>query len=449
MDKTESYSVKYNKSDFLERMDPFFYHPTFQNLPFKEEMLSKISDVVKVISRKPEPGKKYKYVEISSVDSNTYKIDHPDDLEEYNYEDLPTRARKVIRKGDILFSKMVENPLVTIVEQEHDGCVATNAFIVIKPKIDISPELFTYLLRLGPVKKQYKRYSYGLITQITNRDFEKVKVPIPRDNILKEIEYEMKSYKKVRDEVIRQYRNLVQDINDKFLKMLDINQIENPTVNSFIVKGNKIDADKLHPSFYSPEYTIILDLIEAYSGEIVFLEDIIKEVTIGYPISPTKNGGRKYISSSNIKPLHIDLAECKQTEDDTSLPTLNLNDLVVVSSGYSLGTVALVKESSVGYSFNNHIYKLNVCDEIDPNYLMIYLNSSLGKKQFERYAGGIAQKNINSKDILKLVVIIPSKDLQEKISSSILDYYCKVNNKYLELKEDEQRLEQKVIAILS
>ncbi len=90
-----------------------------------------IADVTTNIEqREPTANKPFLYIDISSVDRETKKIVSPQKLDPH---DAPSRARKVVKTGDVLVSMTRPNlNAVAIVEETLDGEIASTGFDVLR-----------------------------------------------------------------------------------------------------------------------------------------------------------------------------------------------------------------------------------------------------------------------------------------------------------------------------
>jgi type I restriction enzyme S subunit len=94
--------------------------------------------------RIPGPDEAFKYIDISSVDRNTKRIELPQDL---IGAAAPSRARKLVRAGDVLVSMTRPNlNAVTLVPPMLDGQIASTGFDVLRP-VGVEPRWVFYLVR--------------------------------------------------------------------------------------------------------------------------------------------------------------------------------------------------------------------------------------------------------------------------------------------------------------
>jgi type I restriction-modification system DNA methylase subunit len=91
---------------------------------------------------------------------------------EMELSEAPSRAKIVIKTGDILIPKLKQSSdKIAIVTKEFDGCVATNGFKVIRPKEGKDSELIFALFRNKEIQEQLQDYSSGTIMPSVDDDY--------------------------------------------------------------------------------------------------------------------------------------------------------------------------------------------------------------------------------------------------------------------------------------
>jgi type I restriction enzyme S subunit len=124
------------------------------------------------------PAWKFKYVDISSIDNRQGEIVT---TKEYSGEDAPSRARKPIKTGDVLFSTVrpyLRN--IASVPPELDGQMASTGFCVLRAGSHVdSRYLFRYVLRdefVQQVTAAQRGISYPAVT---DRDVYSLLITFP------------------------------------------------------------------------------------------------------------------------------------------------------------------------------------------------------------------------------------------------------------------------------
>lgn len=174
-------------SELEDRVDPWYYHPKYKeikaNLAKSKYRLRPISDLVTkskdLFDPSVHPEELYNYIETSDVDLENGIIISSTQI---TGKTAPNRATYVLKEGDFL----VPNAMhcirgVCIVPKDYEGFIATNRFLVVKPRTDIiNPVYLYYLLKQPAIHYLLKQQSTGEINPGINFDaLNKVMVPVP------------------------------------------------------------------------------------------------------------------------------------------------------------------------------------------------------------------------------------------------------------------------------
>ena len=140
----------FSDTESAERIDADYFQPKYdeiekgiENYNYPDRSI-KIKDEFKQNKStfEVDPEKLYRYVEIGSVNVSTGEIIP----EEVLGEDLPANAKRVLKKGDIIVSKVrTYRGGITIVQE--DGYIASGAFCVLRENGQINKETLLACLR--------------------------------------------------------------------------------------------------------------------------------------------------------------------------------------------------------------------------------------------------------------------------------------------------------------
>lgn len=150
---------------------------SLDNLPV-EWMNVKISDItVKGEQRKPNDSEEFIYVDIGSINRDLKKIENPQFL---LGKDAPSRARKVIKKGDVLVSLTRPNlNAVALVGENYDQQIASTGFEVISPMIVESKYLFSLVRTQHFINEISKQEQGALYPAAKSSDVQAYEFPLP------------------------------------------------------------------------------------------------------------------------------------------------------------------------------------------------------------------------------------------------------------------------------
>jgi type I restriction enzyme, S subunit len=180
--------------------------------------LGEISDDIETVNPKVTPDKEFTYLDIASIDNSQQKITNP---KRYICRDAPSRARQLIKVGDILFSTVrtyLKN--IAMVTETYDRQVASTGFCVIRPLNQINNKLIFYLVQiesfLNPLTQIQRGTSYPAVRD--SDVFERI-IPLPplteQHKIVEEIEQRFSvadEIEKVVDQSLKQSERLRQSI---------------------------------------------------------------------------------------------------------------------------------------------------------------------------------------------------------------------------------------------
>ena len=121
-----------------------------------------LSSVAKLSTDRTDPRRwgtgDFQYIEISGIDSETCMVR----TKTVPCAEAPSRARKPVRAGDVLFSTVrPERRTVGIVQSDQDGYVCSTGLAVLRPR-GIHPLVLVYLLKTDFVTMQVLRNTIGI-----------------------------------------------------------------------------------------------------------------------------------------------------------------------------------------------------------------------------------------------------------------------------------------------
>ncbi len=128
-----------------------------------------------------------------------------------------------------------------------------------------------------------------------------------------------------------------------------------------------------------------------------------------------------------------------------------LNDLLLVKDGATTGKIGIVSDTvHVGQNINEHLFILRTKDDVNPIYLLNYLNSRFGKLQIQREITGATVTGITRDVVKRLKIILPDIEKQTEIA----DHITEIRNNAKELQQEadtvvkqaKERIERMLLA---
>ncbi len=127
--------------------------------------LREITSPVCKINPRNNPSMEFAYLDIGSITDRHEITSH----KVYLGKDAPSRARQIIKSGDILFSTVrtyLKN--ITLVDDRYDNQIASTGFCVIRPINPINSKFIFYLLLtdefLDPLNQLQRGTNYPAVT---------------------------------------------------------------------------------------------------------------------------------------------------------------------------------------------------------------------------------------------------------------------------------------------
>lgn len=122
-----------------------------------------------------------KYIEFSNIDDFGFI----NGCKEYEHSDLPSRAKIVVKTGDLICARLKQSSdKIAIITEEYNDCVVSTGFVVIRPK-NLNPEFILALLKSEKIQTQIKSKTTGsIMASTTDDEFMSVVIPNLEDIIV-------------------------------------------------------------------------------------------------------------------------------------------------------------------------------------------------------------------------------------------------------------------------
>lgn len=227
MSTTECFAVR--QDDLIGRIDPHFYKPSFQSLlnRLKKQGAVGLAEIVsfqcKMWDQKDGRfGDTFPYIEISSVGlgNNEYEV------AQVNIAEAPSRARLVVRSGDIIVSlTRPQRGAIARIRAKDDGIIASTGFAVLHNLLrnDLTMEYLRLALSSSFVLNQMlMRSSGGNYPAITEDELGKVLLPCPGLEQANTLVTEMETALAARQAKLAQADALLYSLDDFLLNIFGL-----------------------------------------------------------------------------------------------------------------------------------------------------------------------------------------------------------------------------------
>ena len=218
---TLTFSTTKKGIDNAWRYDADYFQPKYDELIEKIENYkggwSYLENCIKVQDKNfiPEEWKLYKYIALANVSAQWFISD----CEENYWENLPTRARRILHKWDVIVSS-IEWSLSScaVIEDEFDWWLCSNWFYVLKSD-SFNSECLLVLFKSNIIQALLKKWcSWTILTAISKDELNKIKLPLINSELQKEISDKIKESFKLRNEskeLLEQAKKMVEDEIEK------------------------------------------------------------------------------------------------------------------------------------------------------------------------------------------------------------------------------------------
>lgn len=174
----ESVSVRDISTSFYTtgRLDAEYYQPKYESIAQKLNTSETVLSLCKLHDKNfvPQRQESYQYIELADVGQSG----DISDVDIQYGSDLPTRARRIVKAGQIIVSS-VEGSLQScaLITDEHDGSLCSNGFYVLDSDC-INSETLLVLFKSEPIQALLKQRCSGTILTAISKD-ELLSMPLP------------------------------------------------------------------------------------------------------------------------------------------------------------------------------------------------------------------------------------------------------------------------------
>ena len=158
-----------------------------------------------------------KYIDIGNVSS----VDGIKEIQYFNFSNAPSRARRIVKYGDIIVSTVrTYLRAITSIKEDYDNCICSTGFAVITPKDNVQQDFVVYAIENESFIAQIIANSQGISYPAINvSQLENLKLAFPSVKEQKEIVDFLKTKLLEIDSIINKKQNIIQKL-DTYKKSL-------------------------------------------------------------------------------------------------------------------------------------------------------------------------------------------------------------------------------------
>jgi len=346
----------------------------------------------------------FRYIDISSIDPAEKRIRTVVTIAP---AEAPSRARQLVRSGDVLVSTVRPNlNAVAVVPDDLDGATASTGFTVLRPDMaSVDPRYLYYWVRspkfVSEMTARATGASYPAVTEGVVRDSRLPLPPLAEQRRIAAVLDRADAIRRKRRESLR--------LLDEFLRSAFLEMFGDPVRNE---KG----------------------WVKVSIGELLPERSLVVDGPFGSSLKPDTyvESGVRVIRNFNINDDHFDGSAFKYiTEtkfDEVKRSEVKTGDVLISTKG-TLGNVCLMPNlpgNSVLSATGTVRIRLRGESTIRRQFFVSQMVAEPFKRYLKRFEAGTNQKYLNLAGIRTLEVVIPPVGLQDR--------YCELRARVMELK---------------
>lgn len=173
--------------------------------------------------------------------------------------------------------------------------------------------------------------------------------------------------------------------------------------------------------YYQPKYTVLMKELDKLKS-VASLEKISKSIISGSYVKDYVPKGVLYLRVQNIQENEIDLSDIKFVNVEKSkIPEkirVKPNDVLITRTG-TTGVAFVATKELEGAVISQHLTRIVLQNNINPDYIAVCLNSQMCRLQMERPLAGSLQKELIHAAMKSVKIPILPRVVQEKIAEEI------------------------------
>jgi restriction endonuclease S subunit len=357
-------------------------------------------------------------------------------------ENIGTKQQYKIRAGQFLMSKIdARNGAFGLVPENLDGAIVTNDFPVFNvDKTKINPEF----LVLITTTKEFIQFAQSCSSGTTNRQrididlFLNVKIPLPsipeQNRIVEAYNKKIKEAEELEQKAKKLEEGIEYFLFEKLgLEKVTIKQFKKGVINLFSF-SNAFDRWDMHK-----DSSVSLASLKQAKYPIMSLNEVFKFEKRPWRKNEHDSDYFNYIELGAVDPLN-GITESKKTAvkkaPSRATQIIKTGDLIIGTTRPYLKRFAIVTEQFNDNIASSGFQVISPSENYNLEFLLEYLKSDYGVKQFEFLMTGALYPAITSKDLKKIKIPIPPISIQNEIAKRIKD----LKNEIRDLSQNSQNL---------
>ena len=398
-----------------------------------------LASEVEKINPNDDPEREFIYLDIASIENRTNEITSP---KRYLGKAAPSRARQLVRSGDILFSTVrtyLKN--IAMVNEIYDGQLASTGFCVIRPLDPISRKLVLYYVQgnsfLNPLTLIQRGTSYPAVR---DSDVFAQPIPIPPLNeqhrivakveeLFTKLDAGAKSLQTIKVQLKRYRQSVLKSaFEGKLTEEWRRTHRDGLEPASKILECIREEQRKTAAKKYVPPSLDTINLSELPEGWAwTRVGEVATRIQYGSSEKATEDSsGVPVLRMGNIQEGNLIFEDLKYFSKDYP----QLNDFMLDSgdilfnrtnSAELVGKTAVYEHWHPKVAFASYLIRVKVNDRIyDPQILAFFINSYYGRRYITSVVSQqVGQANVNGTKLFAMPIPLTSLSEQKAIGEEI------------------------------
>lgn len=430
------------KSELEKRFDPFFYVPELLELEKKvlAKKPKKLRDYVKGIASGATPktteSEKYyaekengiPFLRVQNLSpTGVLEFDDCKYINEETHNGMLKRSQ--VSAGDLLvkITGVGRMAVASVAPEGFEGNINQHVCVIKTGSKEISETLAAFLNSEIGEKLASRRSTGGTRPAL---DYPALlSIPIIEDKRILQITDKVIAQKQKNEAAADK---LLSSIDDYLLKELGI-KLPKPPENTlknrmFVTKINSVSGYRFDPFFHQAFFIEVENAIKSSNFRTDILRNQLSFIESG---SRPKGGATKddegilSLGGEHVNSyceVEVRTAKYIPLEFHQSILSTEtkLNDILFVKDGATTGKVGMInKPDYAGQNINEHVFLLRPIPEINPFYLVNYLNSNVAQIVIKKLIAGATVTGITKDALKSLPIPVPPFDKQKEIAEHI------------------------------
>ena len=350
-------------------------------MSFRAVPIGELVEPVKSWNPRTMPEGKFSYIDLSAVDQIEKRITGATSL---RGSEAPSRARQLIKSGDILVSTVRPNLNgVAVVTEKFDDATASTGFCVLRSRIECLDNNYLKHWVRSPsfVESMVKQATGASYPAVSDRIVKSSRIPLPP---------------------LEEQRRIAA-ILDK----------------ADALRRKRKRALSLVKSIGHSSYHLTVG--GSYLLRVPFEEAVFFQEGPGVRNWQFRDEGVKLINVRNIVNGRLDISNTNRFISEHEITSrykhflLEPGDFVLASSGVTWGKIAEVKEADLPLCLNTSVIRIRPRPPYSKAYVRLFIESGDFRNQIERLITGSAQPNFGPSHLKQVIIPSISSDSQIKL----------------------------------